>query len=139
MEMAVQSERPDRIFHLGDYISDARDLHYAFSDIPMDMVAGNCDWGTVENGIRIMEYEGVRIYMTHGHLHDVKSTDTKIHADSLRAGAEVAVYGHTHRARCENRAGVWLLNPGSCSGIGAVSYGIILLKNKKPTCYYVIT
>ena len=44
MLTAVEREKPDRIFHLGDGWDDAQTLHRMFPDIPLEQVPGNCDF-----------------------------------------------------------------------------------------------
>ena len=53
-------------------------------------------------------------------------------AGAEAAGAEAALYGHTHEAYCHREGdGLWVLNPGSCgyyggkAGIVEVSHGAV--------------
>ena len=43
---AVELEKPDMAFHLGDCISDAQDLSSAFPMLDLCYVPGNCDYCT---------------------------------------------------------------------------------------------
>ena len=49
------------------------------------------------------------------------------------AGVQVAAFGHTHVAYCQEADGLWMLNPGSI-GYGG-SYGVILIENGQAQCY----
>lgn len=56
--------------------------------------------------------DGARVGMVHGD--GTRSTTT---GRSVRAfgadGVDVICFGHSHRAICERRDGIWLVNPGS--------------------------
>ena len=42
---AVEREKPDRIFFLGDHYRDGEALADLYPQIPMTAVRSNCDWG----------------------------------------------------------------------------------------------
>ena len=44
MTDAIEKERPQRVFFLGDNYRDGQALADAYPDIPMELVRGNCDW-----------------------------------------------------------------------------------------------
>lgn len=45
-------------------------------------------------------------------------------------GADVLLYGHTHRAVCQQEGSVLLLNPGTVGGKWArATYGVIEIEN----------
>ena len=72
MVEAMEHERPHHVFFLGDHYRDGIELSELYPDIPMDIVRGNCDWGKGPD-LRVVELEGVRFLLTHGHLQYVKS------------------------------------------------------------------
>ena len=39
------------------------------------------------------------------------------------------LFGHTHESLCEWVNGIWMVNPGSCSGRGPVTYAVIELND----------
>ncbi len=115
---AVEREKPDRIFHLGDLIRDADDVAAAYPHIPVDRVVGNCDGWT--SGAEALEVTagGVRFLLVHGHSQHAKSGI----AGLLRAGwerkADVVCFGHTHQPYLERQSdGMWLVNPGTAGGV----------------------
>ena len=128
MQDAVKAVKPDTIFHLGDYYDDGEMLHEQFPGIPFYQVPGNCDLFRCDSSIpqiMVPEIGGVRFYITHGHRHFVKSTLTELLKDARAAGAQAALYGHTHIADCHREAdGLWVLNPGTC-GYGGRTGGIV--------------
>ena len=103
---------PDMLFHLGDYTADAAALRQAFPDIPLYSVAGNNDYGAAEPLTLALELEGVKLVLTHGHSFGVHSGTERFLQYALARNAAAALFGHTHRAFCEQCSGVWLLNPG---------------------------
>lgn len=127
---AVRKENPQMIFHLGDYWRDGVWLHEQVPALPLCQVAGNCDRdGNPDQVETVMPViEGVPLYLTHGHRHQVKLTLLRLFFAAKEAGAQVALYGHTHVASCREKDGILLLNPGACGGARG-SYGILTLDN----------
>ena len=136
MRRCVQALRPDAIIHLGDYYGDGQVIAEENPHIPMLQVPGNCDrfrMYMVKPEILCEVLGGVKLYMTHGHLHGVKSGIGRLLADARAENAAAVLYGHTHRADCHQQAdGLWVLNPGSCcSSMG--SCGLIEIEEKRIT------
>lgn len=117
----------DAIIHLGDGYGDFSGLD--IGGIPLYRVRGNCDEETNDFGVlsdeEILDIEGVRILMTHGHHLGVKFGLTKAASYAVSKGADILLYGHTHVPRevylgAGDRVGVhmlqkplWIFNPGS--------------------------
>lgn len=79
-------------------------------------VKGNCDDNPDDPLDRIVNIDGSRIYMTHGHCMNIDGTEESLHmlcGVAIRNGADIVVFGHTHIPQIESRGGVLLLNPGS--------------------------
>ena len=55
---------------------------------------------------------GLKIFLTHGHMQRVKSTMDYLISTAREAGADIALYGHTHRANVEYTS-PWMINPGA--------------------------
>lgn len=98
--------------HAGDFAPDA-DVLEEMTGKPVVRVLGNCDFhmeGVYDE--TVVEIVGHRIFLTHGHLFNVRF-DTAMLAEAAReSGADIAVYGHTHIA-LEERGDITVLNPGS--------------------------
>lgn len=138
MRSAIRYVKPDAVVHLGDHFDDGEQMAQEFPHISFHQVAGNCDrYRAPVYAREMLAYKvcGVMLYMTHGHLHNVKMTDYTLLADARAAGAAAVLYGHTHVADCRQEAdGLWVLNPGSCGSFGG-SVGVIeVLDNKISTC-----
>lgn len=135
MRVAITALQPDAVVHLGDHYDDAVAMSEEFPHIPFHMVPGNCDRYRTPPGVHeILCYDvcGVRLYMTHGHLHGVKMTMGRLLRDARMADAAAVLYGHTHCADCHQEAdGLWVMNPGASNG----SVGLITTdENRIHTC-----
>lgn len=122
MRRCIDAVKPDVMIHLGDYVKDGDAMADEYPNITCYQVPGNCDLRRLfEPMAEIVKVTigGVRFYLTHGHLHNVKSYLGKLIADANAAGADIALFGHTHEAYCEQQDdGMWVMNPGSCGYYG---------------------
>ena len=78
----------------------------------MYAVRGNCDFTAAHPDRLVIHLGGLIIYLTHGHIHRVKGGLDYLRSAAREAGADIALYGHTHRANVEYTT-PWLLNPGA--------------------------
>lgn len=135
MIAAVEAEKPNHIFFLGDHERDGWDLSRLYPMIPLNAVRGNCDWGPGAEEW-LVELEGVRFLLTHGHRYGAKTGYSGLIGAGLRTGADVVCFGHTHTAVDKmTDEGVRLFNPGTIGGPHGqyVTYGVITVKDKKIT------
>lgn len=124
-----QMGKIDYLLHGGDHYQDAKELGKA-TIAPVEAVVGNCDWfsfGGLEE--MILEFEKVKILLTHGHRYQVKSGYDLLLERAVQLGVNVAVFGHTHRALQLWQKGVLLFNPGSISRArgGQGTFGILTI------------
>ena len=68
----------DGIIHLGDIVEDADKLRKLYSKIPVYNICGNCDYGTNVPPMNILDFEGKKIFITHGHLFSVYYDTTNL-------------------------------------------------------------
>lgn len=134
MRFCIEKVKPAHVIHLGDHFDDAKAMAEQYGDIIFHQVPGNCDrfrcdpW---QADILCYDVAGVRMYMTHGHKHGVKSGNFRLVNAARENGAQVALYGHTHQPVCEQQYdGLWVLNPGTCGSYGG-SVGLIEAENGK--------
>ena len=113
MVRAVEQFRPRQVLHLGDCVRDAQALERQFPQLPVTMVPGNCDWGQTGEPERLLEIEGVRILMMHGHTRHVKSSPMAAVYASREYGADVLLFGHTHVPLVDYDGALWVMNPGA--------------------------
>lgn len=131
MRRAVLKERPDLIIHLGDGAFDLRRLQSEYPEIPTLGVKGNCDFGANEAASETITLEGVKIFLTHGHIYGVKQGYATVIEAAKNAAADILLFGHTHRAEYTMASGLHLLNPGS---IADGRYAVAQLKDGKALC-----
>lgn len=126
MYLAVEQVQPDHIIHLGDHDRDAMRLAERYPELPMWSVSGNCDYGAGPERI-VDTLEGARFYVVHGHTLRVKSGLLRAELAAREAEANVLLFGHTHSALCDWHNGLWIVNPGTCSGMGPATCAVIEL------------
>lgn len=139
----IEKERPDRVLLLGDLL-----YHGPRNDLPRDYapkkvipmlsgladkilaVRGNCE-AEVDQMVlpfpcmadyAMMEADGVRMYLTHGHHFNPERLPP------LQTG-DVFLYGHTHVKFDQVVDGVRCLNPGSVSIPKDGSHSCLIFEN----------
>ena len=146
---AYDREEADRLLLLGDIL-----YHGPRNDLPDEYnpkevfrllnerretilcVRGNCD-SEVDQMVlafpimadySIVEAEGVRMFVTHGHLyHTINVLEKEEKLPPLSKG-DILLHGHTHVPVWENHGDFWYLNPGSVS----------IPKNDSPRGYMIL-
>lgn len=130
----IRQLSPDGIIHLGDHYDDGQVLKEENPGVRFWQVPGNCDryrTPPFAQSILIERIGGVDFYMTHGHLHRVKSGTCQLLAAARVSKAQVVLYGHTHQAECyQDEDGMWVMNPGSCGYYGGTA-GLIEIESGK--------
>ncbi len=104
------------VIHLGDYSRDALQLKEAFPEHEFFIISGNCDFFLSEAPMeRLLEVEGKKLLLTHGHRYDVKNGTGRLEARGKAEGLDVILYGHTHIPLLLKTSAGLILNPGSTS------------------------
>ena len=119
----------DALVFLGDGLRDLEQALTPYPRLRAYSVAGNCDYGALEPMDGLAAFDQTIAFYTHGHMYGVKyDLDTLADAAAAR-GAEVALFGHTHKPIALQKNGVFLFNPGSCGRCytGPNTYGVMLL------------
>lgn len=113
-------DEADYIFFLGDGGNDIDFLTGAYRS-KLHYVLGNCDF---RRGKReeLVEIEGVKFFLTHGHDYGVKSDYLNLVYAAREKGADCALFGHTHRPVIIKDNLVTLINPGSIGYDGNYCY-----------------
>lgn len=113
LEKVLEKESPiDAMVHLGD-VEGSEDYIRILTDAPVYMVAGNNDFYTDLPGQAVIDLDGYRAFITHGHGYHVSYSPNRLVAEALHRNAQIAMYGHTHVPHLEQVEGVIVLNPGS--------------------------
>ena len=137
MRCAADQTNPDAIIHLGDHIGDAQALCQQLPNTVFYMVTGNCDSHAVGKDELFLMIGDVKIFMTHGHRYGVKSSLAALVGRARQLGADLALYGHTHRASVREERGLWLMCPGQMERHDnrfVASYGVVSIEGGNFEC-----
>lgn len=115
LEKAITMEKPDMIFHLGDFVADAKKIS-KIMEIEYIAVKGNGDYAIMDvNEDELLEINGKKIFLTHGHRYNVHYDTHDLYKKGLELGADLVLFGHTHMAIIEKKKDLIIMNPGSPS------------------------
>ena len=130
-EMEPLFAENDYIVHLGDGSADLREV---FSRYPGKtyLCRGNCDPCYGEEEI-VIGAEGLSVLCCHGHRYGVKTGLSRLAARAKELGCNIALYGHTHRAKIEMWDGVLCINPGALGSYSEPSYAYLVISGAVPT------
>ena len=102
----------DMLIHCGD-VERGDDYIRSLVDCPVHMVRGNNDFFSDLPGEEEFMVEGYHIFTTLGHGYYVSMGETRLKQEARGRGADIVMYGHTHRPFYEKEEGLITLNPGS--------------------------
>ena len=112
LEEVLKLEKPDFLCHMGD-LEGSEDHIRVITKCPLAMVSGNNDFWTDLNPEVTFELHGFRIFMTHGHYYYAHSGNEQLKSAGRRNGADIVLFGHTHRPTLEWDKDIIVANPGS--------------------------
>ena len=104
----------DLFIHLGD-VEGGEEYINAVVDCEKHMVRGNNDFFSDLPAEQEFFIEGHHVFITHGHYYGVSLGEDRIKAEARGRGADIVMYGHTHRPSLEEENDLVTLNPGSVS------------------------
>ena len=107
----VVNKHKDIDYHInaGDMVLDKR-IYEKFHIIT---VKGNCDFFSKEPFFRILDLEGLKIYLTHGHKENVKFGLDKLLLNASLHDVDMVIFGHTHQKHLQSDSQITILNPGA--------------------------
>ena len=114
-EALEQTGPIDQLIHLGDVEGGAEHIRELAGDAPAAIIAGNNDFFCDLPNERIFTLGGHRIFMTHGHGYFVHSGTMYLKREARKKGADIVMFGHTHKPYMEEDNELLVLNPGSLS------------------------
>lgn len=115
IERIKNGEKPDLLFHLGDYVGDGLIISKELG-IGSIIVMGNGDHPS--SGFKeeeVIEIKGKRIFLTHGHKLGVNFNLNRILYRAKELNVDIALFGHTHIPIIEKVDDIIIMNPGSTS------------------------
>ncbi|MBE6679547.1 MAG: YfcE family phosphodiesterase [Ruminococcaceae bacterium] len=136
LEVAKTHSHIKTVIYLGDGCRHLDSLQAEMPDAAFVAVRGNCD--TCLDGVSetelVLEIEGHRIFICHGHTRMVKSGMGALLRAAKEKNCDIALFGHTHFVHDEYvpDCGIYLFNPGSIGNArdGRYTYGILSLDKK---------
>lgn len=112
--IVLKQVKPDMVIHCGD----GEGCEYALTeaaDCPVEIVLGNNDFFSNLPRERVLDIEGYRIWVTHGHNYYVSMGRETIKREAAARGMDIVCFGHTHRPVVDVDHSVTAVNPGSLS------------------------
>lgn len=109
----IEKEKPfDMMIHLGD-VEGGEYYIDSLVSCPLHMIAGNNDFFTDIPREEEFEIGKYHVFITHGHRYYVSMGEDTLKEAAKQRGADIVMYGHTHRPALTIEKGLVTLNPGS--------------------------
>lgn len=109
----LELESPcDMIIHCGDVEGSEYAITRA-ANCRVEMVMGNNDFFSNLPREREFYIGQYKTWVTHGHDYYVSMSNEMLKAEARSRGADILLYGHTHRPVIDNEGGLLTINPGS--------------------------
>lgn len=104
----------DMVIHLGDVEGSEYIIQKAVS-CPVEMVAGNNDFFSSLPSEKTFQIGDYHVMITHGHRYYIGMGNEMLKKEAVAAGADIVMYGHTHRPVIDISNDIIAINPGSLS------------------------
>ena len=113
LEKVLEEEKPmDMLIHLGD-VEGGEDYITALADCPTHIVRGNNDFFSDLPGEEEFMMGGYHMFISHGHNYYVSMGEERLKEEARARGADIVMYGHTHKPTLTREEDLITLNPGS--------------------------
>lgn len=130
----MHADTSDYAIHLGDGAYDFLEMAPLYKNLRFVAVAGNCDkaLSTQAPASLVLDIDNVRLFLCHGHKHGVKFGTARLIKNAAAEGADIALFGHTHKAYekyipdAKGGRPIRLFNPGAAV---TGSFGLIEIKD----------
>lgn len=110
----LEKQKPDMVIHCGD----AEGSEYALTkaaDCPVQIVLGNNDFFSDLPRELILDVGPYKVWVVHGQNYYVSMGNEILKREAVARGADIVMYGHTHRPVVDQDKNVTAVNPGSLS------------------------
>jgi hypothetical protein len=104
----------DLVIHLGDVEGSEYVIEEAV-DCPVEIVAGNNDFFSDLPSEKTLQIGKYRVMITHGHRYYIGMGNEMLKKEAIAAGADIVMYGHTHKPVIDISKNIIAINPGSLS------------------------
>lgn len=109
----MEKERPvNMLIHAGD-VEGSEDFYEAMGECEFHCVAGNNDFFSMLPMEEEFYIGTNKVFLTHGHQYRISVNEDLILDEAKSRGANILIYGHTHRPVADWRGGILVMNPGS--------------------------
>ena len=104
----------DMLIHLGDVEGSEYVMENAV-DCPIEMISGNNDFFSALPSEKLITIGKYKVMLTHGHRYYIGMGNEMLKKEAIAQGADIVMYGHTHKPVVELDEHIIALNPGSLS------------------------
>lgn len=118
------------------------DYHLNAGDMCLDMnrmeryhivsVKGNNDFGSDLPYFRVLDLDGLKILLTHGHLEHVKFGIERLKLKAKLHNVNICIFGHTHQRYMMMEDDILFINPGA---LGDYHKSYAIYDNKQVSFY----
>ncbi len=104
----------DMLIHCGDLEGEEEQIERLTGpECACVMVPGNNDFFSTLPRERTLKLEGFNIWITHGHNYYVSMDPSILKSEASARGADIVMFGHTHKPLVDESGPVIAINPGS--------------------------
>lgn len=104
----------DLMLHAGDGVEDCKNIFFE-TGLNYYVVKGNNDFFSNETYNKIIDLDGHKILLTHGHKENVDFSMSGLIEKAKQSSCDIVIFGHIHRYVEIKRTDILILNPGSPS------------------------
>ena len=114
MKVLQKTGSLDLVIHLGDIEGSEYTIQEA-AGCPVEMVAGNNDFFSNLPSEKTLQIGKYHVMITHGHRYYIGMGNEMLKQEAVAQGADIVMYGHTHRPVIDISKNIIAINPGSLS------------------------
>ena len=103
----------ETVIFCGDGAHDIADVQAEYPEKRYFAVKGNCDWSGNLPQLITCELAGKKLLITHGHVHGVKESLSRLYYLARQENADIVCFGHTHFQLLTIESDMLIINPGS--------------------------
>lgn len=104
----------DMVIHLGDVEGSEYTIEQA-AGCPVEFVAGNNDFFSNFSSEKTLQIGRYCVMITHGHRYYIGMGNEMLKEEAIARGADIVMYGHTHKPVIDISDNIIAINPGSLS------------------------
>lgn len=110
----LEQQKPDLVIHCGDAEGSEEEFEQV-ADCPVYIVLGNNDFFSYLPRELMLDIGPYKVWVVHGHNYYVSMGNENLKREAAAKGADIVLYGHTHRPFIDLEDDVMAVNPGSLS------------------------